>query len=134
MRERMHNIKPYCIPPQEDLWPVKLTWNMSGMLVWSTRWEQPNSWAPPTILMLECANQYRLATLHLEVSHTSNHMYAKNSLKTRECPNVILSVDVVHNDHFYTNIEKNHFYQNKHHWSSLLKVRGKLNNLHMVKD
>ena len=42
--------------------PIK----MSGMLVWSTRWGQINSWVPPQILMSKCANHNRLATLHLE--------------------------------------------------------------------
>ena len=44
---------------------------MSGMLVWSTRWEQLNNWAPPQILMLECANHNKLATLHLEFVNNS---------------------------------------------------------------
>ena len=43
------------------LWTIKITWNMSEMLVWSTRWEQLNSWEPPQILMPKCAKLDRLA-------------------------------------------------------------------------
>ena len=51
---------------QEDLWPNKFILKVSWMLLWSTRWEQLNSWAPPQILMPKCVNHIRLATLHLE--------------------------------------------------------------------
>ena len=49
-----------------DLWPIKLTWKMSGMLVLSTRWEQLDNWVSPQILMPKCANHNKLATLYLE--------------------------------------------------------------------
>ncbi len=45
----------------QDLWLVKFTWEMSGKLVWSTRWEQLNSWVPPQPFMSKCANPNRLA-------------------------------------------------------------------------
>lgn len=47
----------------KNLWPVKLTSNTCGMLVWSIGWEQPYSLAPPQFLRPNWARTNDHATL-----------------------------------------------------------------------
>ena len=51
--------------------------------------------------------------------HISNHIDAKkNSLNSRECPNVKLNGWFEHKGHIYMTITKLYFYQNEHHQCS----------------
>ena len=52
--------------PKKTLDQTYFTWKMSKILVWSIRWEQLDSWAPPQILVQKWAAHNKLPTLHLE--------------------------------------------------------------------
>ena len=70
---------------------MKFAWEIKGMVVWLTRWEQLISWASPYNSHAElCTPEYasHLAFGVCKLSHISNHVYAKNSSKIQEYPNV----------------------------------------------
>ena len=52
--------------PKKTFGRIEVTYKMTRMLLWSTRWEYRNSWAPSQILMPTCAIHKKLATLQLQ--------------------------------------------------------------------
>lgn len=94
-------------PGKKILLTIIFIVNMSGRFVCSTRRERLRNWACPQILMPKCQNHNKLAALHLgfcKVSHISNHIHAKESLKIWECPKYKLNGWCKHKGHFYINI------------------------------
>ena len=71
-------------------------------------WRQLYSWVPPQILVPICTNQNRLATSHLKYVKCpiflAIYIYAKNFLKTKECPNVNWTVNTNTKGRFYINV------------------------------
>ena len=88
------------------LWPIKFTRKMSIVLVWSTRWEQLNSWASPHILMPNYANYNKPTTLHLEHVNFSIFLITcmQNIPYKLKSPFVKLNDLCEHKGHFYMNI------------------------------
>ena len=75
-----------------------------------------NSWAPPQMFKLTCANPNWLATspTHLAIRvcklfHVSNYIYATNFLKTSECSKLKPHGWCEHKGHIYKNIKKYQF-------------------------
>ena len=94
---------------KRPVFSIKFNWTMSRVLMWSTRWVQLNSWAPPQILVPKCANHNMLATLHLgacKLAHVSNYVYARNPLKFIECLEGKFNGRCEHKDDFYIHINK----------------------------
>ena len=98
-------------------YPPKKTFDQSkslekwvrGMIEWSTRWEQLNSWALPQILMPKYAIHYRLATLCLEYANCPIFLTTfvqRIPSKWKECANVRLNGRYEHKGHFYMNIKR----------------------------
>ena len=54
----------HVLSPEKRLLTNQITWKMSGILVWSTRWEQLNDWTFPQIIMWKSASHNGLVTLH----------------------------------------------------------------------
>ena len=88
------------------LWPIKFSRKMSIVLVWSTRWEQLNSWASPHILMPNYANYNKPTTLHLEHVNFSIFLITcmQNIPYKLKSPFVKLNDLCEHKGHFYMNI------------------------------
>ena len=119
-KKGMHKTMSYFIS-QKDLSPINFTWKMSRMLVWSTRWEWLNSWAPPQILMSQCANHNKVATLHLEYVIYPIFL----PIRMQRIPQKLKifrildwTIPCEHKGHFYVSIKVSRLHQNKHHWCS----------------
>ena len=105
----------------------QIHWNR--MLVWTTRWELLNSWAPPT-LVPKGANHNRLATFHLEYVNCLIFLatYVKEFIYNHKLWQHITERLMWAQRTFYMNIKKNsHFYKNKHLQCSCIVCIGVAN-------
>ena len=108
MKEAQENAIFYS--PPKDLWPMKFTWKMSGMLVWFIGWGSTQKLSTSTNSHAKmCRPQWEYATLQWEYVDCpifiDIYTYAKNSLKIRKCPNVKPSCECEHKGHFYINMK-----------------------------
>ena len=82
---------------------------MSGMLVWPTRWKQSNNWAPPQILRPKTCKPHRAHHLAIGVcklSHISSYIFAKNSLRFKECTKAEVNNGFEDEGRIYKNIKE----------------------------
>lgn len=124
----MHK-KMHVFPQKNVLWPIQFTLKMSGMLMWSIRWEQLSSWAPSQLLKPKCASHNMLVILHLEYVNYPiflityiqripwiSRVVQKLKLNGQR-PLSTKAICMITLKNININI-KNYFYGNKHHWSS----------------